>query len=170
MLQWKWSRLLGGLVSRVLRELNVKFLFVPESAGNLVQQIWSAPYVRPVAVTVPWMWLGCKAACVREGSGRHRKQSLTTLTLFLIVPGGKDAETGRSARCLKKRLNSGAGRKNGDLWQRRQWSRETWIREDTQSPKINYPLPLHRDWWRAQRSLLWGSWGGLRLGGCWTVN
>lgn len=30
---------LGSLVSGVLRELNVTFLFVPESPGNLVQQI-----------------------------------------------------------------------------------------------------------------------------------
>jgi hypothetical protein len=44
---------LGGLVSGVLQELNVKFLFVPESPGNSVQQICSAPYVRPVSGLVP---------------------------------------------------------------------------------------------------------------------
>lgn len=44
---------LGSLVSGVLQELNVTFLFVPESPGNSVQQIRSAPYARPVSVTVP---------------------------------------------------------------------------------------------------------------------
>lgn len=58
---------LGSLVSGVLQELNVTFLFVPESPGNLVQQIWSAPYARPVSVTVLHVWRGLRSSMCSWG-------------------------------------------------------------------------------------------------------
>lgn len=135
----KMKQTLGSLVLGVLQKLNVKFLFVPESSGNLVQQIWSAPYVRPVSVMVPCVWLGCKAACVRGGNDRHRKGKLRTLRLFLIVQWETRELLARRAACwLEEGIDQqGWQAKCGLLWSDRRGSNleEPRIRGETQSPE-----------------------------------
>lgn len=76
---------LGGLVSGVLQELNVRFYLFQK-----VLATWYSRFDQCHTRDPPQGWCracdeDCKAACVIGGNDRHRKEMPGTLKLFLMV-------------------------------------------------------------------------------------